>query len=55
MKLKESRILLPNLSIEVNNRRHVKVAMQKYTSMKDKNELKVDGKFVLALTWLEAN
>lgn len=28
--------------------------MQKYTSLKDKlNELKVDGKFVLALTWLE--
>lgn len=28
--------------------------MQKYTSLKDKlNELKVDGKFVLGLAWLE--
>lgn len=54
MNLKESRISLPILSIELNNRRQVKVTMQKYTSLKDKqNELKVDGKFELALTWLE--
>lgn len=54
MSLKESRISLPILSIELNNRRQVKVTMQKYTSLKDKqNELKVDGKFELALTWLE--
>lgn len=54
MNLKESRISLPILSIELNNRRQVKVTMQKYTSLKDKlNELKVDGKFVLGLAWLE--